>query len=360
MTTPHITASATLTANLAMAGVAGVADDGLWQTYDGLPMTMDLFGDGPVLALVELDSLTIPERPPALAGHEDDQPVGWWTEHRVITAADGGQALAQRLHLLTPPEPDDYASWTEHHQRAAAHRGLLRGGFPLQASIHTEPNPGKGAWQRLTAPATVNGRAIDPEASPLPVWVLRGGLLRESSLVILGQSTHTGQLAARLCAALSAAATPPPSAAQPPKESTMDLKERKAALLELHGDDYAPLILDLLVEGAEDEAIGEAIAAAIATAEAAKIEAELTAAKAEAEEHKTEAEAAKASLAEVKAQLEKTTGELQALRDSRRQPPTTPATASASASLRRGTMTPSQRLDYVNAHGAEALAALPY
>jgi len=362
----HI-ASASLTASLHFAGIGMGADDGLWQTYDGRGMVMDLFGDGPLLAVIDLQTLAWNGRTPALDEHEEEHPVGWWEGTAVAAGADGS-VLTQRLHLLPPPAADDPAAaeWTEHHYRAAGIRGLLRSGMPLEASVRVMPDATRaGVWESITQPVEVNGRMVDPAALRLPVVVLRRGILRETSICTLGRSLATGQLAARLAnppaplapsdfPAANSGVTPPPSAANPTEPIIMDLKERMAALLEQHGENHKTLILEQLVNGATDEDI----AALIEQALAALKDEELAAAKAELEKKEEAVAALTASLAEKDAALAKAQGEL----SQRRQPPGPQgvAAAAAVASLRRSAMTESERLAYADKHGAEALRALPY
>ena len=258
-----------LTSTLSSLEAPAADSDGLWQTYDGTALIMPLSDDEIGALYVDLDTLTIPEQPPALDEHDPNRPVGWWSAAAIVTAPDNGQALAQRLHLL-PDDPSGPA--TEAHWNAAALRHLLAAGMPLQASICVQPNPNGGAdarWQAVTEPTLINGRRIGPANHlPLPTYVLRHGLNRETSVCVMGQAVSTGKIAASLKAAAGSRQrhpiTPQPAAERGhhPEPVTMDIKDRMDALLAEHGDDHKTRIMQMLIDGKTDDDITAAISAA--------------------------------------------------------------------------------------------------
>lgn len=329
------------------AGIPALSTDGLWRLYDGGPlpvMVPGLAGDAPVIVYCDIATATWAQRTPALHDHDDRQPVGWWQ-----LAASDGRAIDAGLTLLRM-ERDGIIS--EHHWQAEVLRALVADGMPLECSIGAEPGAG-GAYELLTEPAVINGRSVDPAAHQSPVYVLRGAVIREASIVTLGAAQHTGRLAARLAATIN-----------PHKESAMPtLAERRASLTEAHGAEHAVLIAERLIEGDTDEQITErlvqlqaeqaAAAAQAIEAERAELAQALEAATARVAQLESERDAAQALVAEHAA----TIGQLKAGRGTL-PPPTSDSTQQAPQ--RRSTMSLAAKQAFITANGHAAYCALPY
>ena len=331
--------------------------DGLWQTYDGGGMYMALdLGDGEKTYWIYIDLSTLHwgDTVPALRWHDDHQALGWWTDTHVVSGA-----LIQRLHLLAMPENDEsgpYAMASEEHFAAASMRGLIASGMPMQASVRVYPDGDhRGAWEAVTEATDINGRTVTPH-DHLPTVVLRHGRLRETSLLTLGASTTTGQLMAEAAASLFAAASITP--ANPAEKDTPmpTNKERKASLIEEHGEEHTQIIAEMISDDASDEDI----AAAIAEYDEEQRQEEVEAAQAAAAAAKEEAEAAKAEAAAAATELQEAKAKIAAL-EGRRSPPQVPRDPQgAAASLRRSTMSEQDKLNFARKNGEEAYASLPY
>lgn len=295
----------------------GQPGNGLWQIYSGgiLP---NVVRDNPRPAdyVIDLDSLTMPERCVALHQHREWSVVGAWSE----LAKD--RTIRGRLHLLTGD-----AAAVPALASATELRTYLDQGVPLEASVSAEPGPA-GSWESVSPGQViaVNGREISARTGR-ELYVLRGGLLREVSIVTLGADLDRAhQIAAAIAPITNQAAAP---------ETTMPtLPERRAALLAKHGDAHAALISDRLIAGDSDDAISAAATAAAHSAELSAAQAQASAARAEADELKAERDTLKAERDALAADKQTLTGQLTAARGGRPLP-ASPAQPTAPLTMRR-------------------------
>jgi hypothetical protein len=261
---------------------APVASDGVWALYTGGVVQTLIWGvsDGVIDLVVDLSTLTIAaDVLPALADHY--LPVGRWSD---LAVSDAG--IVGRLHLFDAPAEGAPACEHPYFTEAAALREALAQGLPWQASIGAEPDPARGgAFERLTAPALVNGRLVTPGEAPC--YVLRNSLLTEASVVLFGADRHTKRLAAA-------------RHASPPEVPMITPAARLAALAAILGDAHQPAIALAITEGLDDAAVTDRVRLAQVTdlrAQLAAVTAARDALTAERDAAKAEAEQAKAALA---------------------------------------------------------------
>jgi hypothetical protein len=162
--------------------------DGRWLVYGGGVMVPHLFGingDEPARIVVELSSLVIPPgRRVALADHSTYQVLGAWDG--IAIEATG---LTADLHLTRPATPDEAGPLSD-VVRYAAH---LRNGVPLQTSIGI--SCAAPELIRAGASVEVNGQTYRGDGE-LPLYVFRGAILDEISLVTFGADDTTRRIAA--------------------------------------------------------------------------------------------------------------------------------------------------------------------
>ncbi len=153
-----------------------------WTLNTGAPVTTAvpaINGGRPIRLVVDLASLAISARTLAIAEHVEAMRavVGMWDQPKVDAAG-----LTAHLSLV-----DD-----ESLPEARRVKALLAGKVPLQASIGVDAPDGEASYILLTAPETINGRAINPADSRLPTYVLRNGKLTEASVLLFGADSATG------------------------------------------------------------------------------------------------------------------------------------------------------------------------
>jgi hypothetical protein len=162
--------------------------DGRWLVYGGGVMVPHLFGingDEPARIVVELSSLVIPPgRRVALADHLTYQVLGAWDG--IAIEAIG---LSGDLFLTRPATPDEVPALAD-VVRYAAH---LRNGVPLQTSIGI--SCAAPELIRAGASVEVNGQTYSGDGE-LPLYVFRGAILDEISLVTFGADDSTRRIAA--------------------------------------------------------------------------------------------------------------------------------------------------------------------
>lgn len=227
------------------AGAGATVSDGLWQIYTGVPVVTymyELNSSGPIQLIVDLDTLQAAgDRIAALLDHY--LPTGTWSEIAIDPTG-----IAARLTLLDGTDPATHGLPLFDAARQA--RLAIAQGFPWQASLGAIPDAARGGhYEQITAATTINGRPVAP--GDLPLFVLRFGLLDESSVVLFGADSDTGKIAA---AAITTSA--------PSQDLTMSLKARRTALLARLGERHANLIAAALADDATDDEVVEAAAAA--------------------------------------------------------------------------------------------------
>jgi hypothetical protein len=205
-----------------------------WSLYTGAVVLTQIYGvnkSEPMALCIDLATLSAPATIPCLAGHiaVPTAVLGTWTGIAVDAAGLG----ADFSPLPIPAEAADLFN------SARAIGALLAAKVPLQASVGVEPGPA-GEYVRLTKPTMVNGKMVDPAQFSDPVFMLKGGLISEASIVLFGADNQTG---------------PRLSASTLSQGSTM---ERLKALLAAHPDHVA-LVAALVADGKDDTAIASAI-----------------------------------------------------------------------------------------------------
>ena len=229
---------------LAEVATDKAGDVGRWRVNAGNEMVVAIPGVNngkPIRAVLDLASVKLPTgRLVALADHEEHRPVGYW---------DGFAADASGLYAmphLAKAEGEGEAAVLADAVRLAA---LVRNGVPVQASVGVEPGA-TGSWEPVAADAvaTLNGRTY-AGAGDLPLFILRGGTLFETSLVTFGADSATGRLAAKLNT--------------PTKESPMPKAiEVLAKLLARHDAKHHALIAKCAAEDKTEQDADEAVRAA--------------------------------------------------------------------------------------------------
>lgn len=187
-----------LLADTTRVGEATANRDGRWRLNAGNEMIVSVpsLNDGEPIRLV-LDiasSKFAAAKVVALDNHDKDgkgiqSVVGFWD------GATNDGFLEADLHVTTATTEAEGAAL----QEAVRLKAHIRNGVPIQASVGAEAGPG-GKWELVPEGSriTVNGReyqgAAGSEDSPL--YILRGGLITESSVVVFGADSETGRVAA--------------------------------------------------------------------------------------------------------------------------------------------------------------------
>ena len=104
-------------------------------------------------------------------------------------------AVEADLHVTTAESEAEALALAE-AVRLKAH---IRNKVPIQASIGAEPGP-EGRWELVPDGSEIelNGRKYSGSMGlgDMPLYVLRGGLITESSVVVFGADSETGRVAA--------------------------------------------------------------------------------------------------------------------------------------------------------------------
>jgi len=262
---------------VAVVGATTTANAGRWRLNAGSPMLQILprLHDGPVVAILDLETATLAERLPANYMHYEWSPIGRWSEGQII-ASGPERGVYASLHLYQS-EDSDPESIRYRLADADYVAALLRRDHPWQASIETDGQA--EIYERVTGPTEVNGEAHDPATWAYPMYVVRHARIDAAAVVDVGADPQ----AERIAAARIAHPFPPNSQ----KESLMSAKDRLTALTAAHPAQHHGLIARMICEEADDAAIEAAITAA-----------EIAALKAAAAEKDAEIAALKAQLAE--------------------------------------------------------------
>lgn len=235
-------AMARLLANvIERVGDGDASSAGRWRLNAGSPMLLDvkaLRADGPVRVILDIASARFSaQRIAALYGHDDQIVVGYWDR------ASNTDGIDADFHPIEPANEIEAAAMPE----VVRVRAQVRTGVPIQASIGAEP--GDGGQYEFTAPGRVdlNGRAYQIADDGIPTYILRGGVITESSIVTFGADDATGRLAAKQ--------------AQINKDSTMSIDALKAALSK-HPEKRHAMCARLIADGKNATEIDAAVRAA--------------------------------------------------------------------------------------------------
>jgi hypothetical protein len=122
----------------------------------------------------------------ALADHDPDRVIGYWDNFGCSV-----EGVFADLHVVKPADAIEAEAMPD----AVRTRALIREGVPIQVSVGAEAGEG-GAWELVDGKVTVNGQEYDGSGD-IPLYILRGGELDESSIVTFGADDQTGRLAAK-------------------------------------------------------------------------------------------------------------------------------------------------------------------
>lgn len=163
--------------------------NGTWRLNAGSEMnfTLDGLNNGkPLRLVVDLDSVKPKnQKIPAFVNHDPLQVVGYWDGFK--RDIDG---IHMDFHLVKPADEVQAAALPEVARVAA----LIGNGVPVQVSIGADAGE-KGSWDKVEGKIMLNGREYDGDGD-LPLFVLRGGEIEESSFVSFGADARTGRIAA--------------------------------------------------------------------------------------------------------------------------------------------------------------------
>ena len=242
--------------------------DGRWNVYTGgevMPNVQGLNNGDPVRVVFDLATLTpAKDRIPALRDHETAMVVGYWDGFEITP--DG---LLIDLHLTRAADPIEAAALSEAIELAAH----IRSGVPLEASIGTEPGP-DGAWEEVPADGSieVNGRTFSG-AGEFPLYVLRGGIVYETSILIGAADRDTGKVSARRAPSSAPALTTPKES---PMSEVAQFKARVRALCAKYPEKHHDRIRALCSESDKDPT-DEEVASKVQAAEMDELKAKCAA-----------------------------------------------------------------------------------
>jgi len=247
-----------LEAPTVQAGSAGPVDLGRWQIYSGALVQTAVDGINPdkngfpqpINLVIDLATLALPPQGTCPALYEHCQALGHWTN----LAIDAVCGVTGRLVIYRDDTVD-----CDMLERCAEVRVAAAQGHPWEASIGVYPQA-TATYELITRPTEINGAIHQPGG--LPLYVLRGGLMREASVCLMGADSRTGRVAA---SAATIAADKTNNHPSPTKELT--LSDHSAALGRLvakFGAARKPHLAVCLMDGATEEDITTTETAAIA------------------------------------------------------------------------------------------------
>ncbi len=233
MSKPKLQCRAFMTADLAEESKDQNADfQGRWRLNAGSEMQVTvagLNGDKPIRLVVDCESLTVKNnRVVALFDHSPYNPIGYWDEFTF-----GAQGVFANLYLVNPKDEKENAVFGD----VIRIRALIRSKVPIQVSIGADAGE-NGTWEKVEGKITVNGVEYDG-AGEIPLYVLRKGVVFESSIVTFGADAQTGRLAA--------------NKNQNPSNKEASMSDTLKALLSKYGEKHHGLIARC-VAGGDDEA----------------------------------------------------------------------------------------------------------
>lgn len=215
---------------------------GRWRVNAGSEMVMAIEGinDGnPIRVVVDLGSLS-PRNPRivALADHDPSKVVGYWADFKIDPTV--GVEAAFYCMALTP---DEVAVMPD----VAKVQAQVRNNVPIQASIGAVAGP-SGKWEKVAKGATVsiNGKEYAGDGE-LPLYILRGGELFETSIVTFGADSETGRVAA---------------AKKPPVETETPMSDKLKVLLGKFPEKHHGLVARCVAEDKDETHITNLIHAA--------------------------------------------------------------------------------------------------
>lgn len=165
---------------------------GRWRLNAGSEMILQvgsLHGGKPVRVVLDVVTAQFAaKRIVALSEHEGRHVIGFWENPSF--AADG--STDADLFIVKPSSQEESVVLAE----AVRLNALIKAQVPIQTSIGAEAGP-DGKFELVPEGTVIelNGREYSGSGD-LPLYILRGGLITESSVVTFGADAETGRLAA--------------------------------------------------------------------------------------------------------------------------------------------------------------------
>jgi len=265
-----------LLANAERTGDGPANSAGRWRLNAGSEMILKVGtlnkGDPIRVVLDVVNAKFAAKRIVALSEHEGCHVIGFWENPSF--SADG--STDADLHVVRPTSQEESAVLAE----AVRLNALIKANVPIQTSIGAEAGP-NGKFELVPDGETIkiNGQEYTG-GGDLPLYILRGGLITEASVVTFGADAETGRLAAMKSTILSTKETP--------------MSDKLKALLGKFAEKHHGLVARCVAENLDEAAITTKIQASEMEAkdkELADLKAKL--AETEAKCAKFEAEASK-------------------------------------------------------------------
>lgn len=240
---------ARLVAELAtQVGEATASRTGRWRLNAGSEMTCSVPGlhddskgnPRPVRLVIDLTSVKAKtNRVAALANHESDKVIGYWDGFATNEAGVEGD-----FHLIVPANEMEAAVLPD----AVRIGAQARAGVPLQVSVGAEAGP-EGRWHLVAKGESiqVNGRTYCNDQD-MPLCVLYGGQIYESSILTFGADSETGRVAAQK--------KPTPVTTETP------MSDKLKALLGKYAEKHHGLVARCVTENLDESAIATKVHAA--------------------------------------------------------------------------------------------------
>jgi hypothetical protein len=236
-----------LLANAEKAGDGPENSSGRWRLNAGSEMYLNVgsLNDGKTVRVVlDVGSARFAaKRIVALSEHEGRHVIGYWDNPGFVGASG---SVEGDLHMVRPSSQEEAAVLAE----AVRLNALIKANVPIQTSIGAEAGP-DGTFELVPAGKSVeiNGRKYDG-GGDTPLYILRGGLITEASVVTFGADAETGRLAAKK----------PESPTQSTKETPMS--DKLKALLGKYAEKHHGLVARCVAEGADETVIATKVHAA--------------------------------------------------------------------------------------------------
>lgn len=235
-----------LLANAERTGDGPENSAGRWRLNAGSEMILkvgDLNGGEPVRAVLDVASAKFAARRiVALSEHEGRQVIGYWEKPEFIGPTG---SVEGDLHMVRPTTEMEAKVLAE----AVRVNALIKANVPIQTSIGAEAGP-DGRFELVPDGETVelNGRTY-VGGGDTPLYILRGGLITEASVVTFGADAETGRLAA---------------AKNPTIPSTKEtpMSDKLKALLGKYPEKHHGLVARCVAEGNDETIIATKVAAA--------------------------------------------------------------------------------------------------
>lgn len=232
-----------------MVGEANASRTGRWRLNAGNEMIVSVPGlnddakgnPRPVRLVIDLSTVKAKSnRIVALADHEPTRVVGYW---------DGMKAAVEigiegDFHVIVPANEVEAAIMPDAVRIAAQ----ARAGVPLQVSVGAQAGAG-GRWHMVPEDQEieVNGRKYSG-AGDLPLCILYGGEIYESSILTFGADSETGRVAAKKSTTPVTTETP--------------MSDKLKALLGNYAEKHHGLVARCVAENLDEAAITKKVHAA--------------------------------------------------------------------------------------------------